>query len=74
MNEPVGSRPQDLISPREIEVLRLVAQGLANKQVGRTLGISERTLQRRWQDARVRLARHRRAPPPPGARRGGGVL
>jgi DNA-binding NarL/FixJ family response regulator len=32
------------LSPRELEVLRLVAQGLANKQIGRSLGISERTV------------------------------
>ena len=32
------------MSPRELEVLRLVAQGLANKQIGRRLGISERTV------------------------------
>jgi DNA-binding NarL/FixJ family response regulator len=37
-------RPQDAISPREVEVLRLVARGLANKQIGRALGISERTV------------------------------
>lgn len=37
-------RPQDMMSPREIEVLRLVANGLANKQIGRALGISERTV------------------------------
>jgi DNA-binding NarL/FixJ family response regulator len=42
---PTGqSRPEDAMSPREVEVLRLVAQGLANKQVGRRLGISERTV------------------------------
>jgi len=29
---------------RETQVLRLVASGLANKQVGRKLGISERTV------------------------------
>ncbi len=39
-----GGRPEDLISPREIEVLQLVANGLANKQIGRRLGISERTV------------------------------
>jgi DNA-binding NarL/FixJ family response regulator len=39
-----GARPADLISAREIEVLQLVAQGLANKQIGRRLGISERTV------------------------------
>jgi DNA-binding NarL/FixJ family response regulator len=37
-------RPQDALSPREIEVLRLVAEGRANKQIGRELGISERTV------------------------------
>ncbi len=39
-----SGRPEDAMSPREIEVLRLVAQGLANKQIGRALGISERTV------------------------------
>ena len=33
-----------VISPRETEVLRLVAQGMANKQVARALGITERTV------------------------------
>ena len=32
------------LSARELQVLRLVAQGLANKQIGRALGISERTV------------------------------
>lgn len=32
------------LSARETEVLRLVAQGLANKQVARALGITERTV------------------------------
>jgi DNA-binding NarL/FixJ family response regulator len=39
-----ADRPQDALSAREIEVLRLVAAGQANKQVGRALGISERTV------------------------------
>ena len=39
-----NTRPEDSMSPREVEVLRLVAQGLANKQIGRRLGISERTV------------------------------
>ena len=38
------ARPEDAMSPRELEVLRLVATGLANKQIGRRLGISERTV------------------------------
>lgn len=32
------------LTPRETEVLRLVRQGLANKQIARRLGISERTV------------------------------
>jgi DNA-binding NarL/FixJ family response regulator len=36
--------PAASLSPREREVLRLVAQGLANKQIGRALGITERTV------------------------------
>ncbi len=40
----LGEQSGDGLSPREREVLRLVAQGLANKQIGRALGISERTV------------------------------
>jgi len=39
-----GARAADGLSPREQEVLRLVADGLANKQIGRALGITERTV------------------------------
>jgi DNA-binding NarL/FixJ family response regulator len=35
---------QPALSAREIEVLRLAAKGLANKQIARTLGISEHTV------------------------------
>lgn len=41
--DPTG-RPADVLSPREREVLRLVAAGMANKQIARALGISERTV------------------------------
>ena len=37
-------RVKDTLSVRELEVLTLVAKGLANKQIGRSLGISERTV------------------------------
>lgn len=37
-------RVRDTLSVRELQVLRLVAKGLANKQIGRALGISERTV------------------------------
>jgi DNA-binding NarL/FixJ family response regulator len=39
-----AGRPEDALSAREVQVLRLVAQGLANKQIGRALGITERTV------------------------------
>jgi DNA-binding NarL/FixJ family response regulator len=38
-----AERPAQL-TPREADVLRLVRVGLANKQIGRRLGISERTV------------------------------
>ncbi|WP_421733593.1 response regulator [Cellulomonas sp.] len=36
--------PADGLSPRELQVLRLLGKGMANKQIGRALGISERTV------------------------------
>lgn len=40
----VGSTGRRVLTDREEEVLRLVQSGLANKQIGRRLGISERTV------------------------------
>ena len=40
---PAAVREHDL-TPRELQVLALVRQGLANKQIARRLGISERTV------------------------------
>lgn len=37
-------RPGDDLTPREREVLELVGQGLANKQISRKLGIKEKTV------------------------------
>jgi DNA-binding NarL/FixJ family response regulator len=36
--------PAEALSERERQVLRLVAKGMANKQIGRALGISEHTV------------------------------
>lgn len=41
---PDSAGPGDDLSARETEVLRLVAKGMANKQIGRALGISESTV------------------------------
>jgi len=38
------TRVSETLSVRELQVLRLVARGLANKQIGRALGITERTV------------------------------
>jgi DNA-binding NarL/FixJ family response regulator len=38
------AEPEQLLSEREQEVLLLAAQGLANKQIGRRLGISDSTV------------------------------
>ena len=37
-------RLRDSLSDREVQVLRLVSRGLANRQIGRALGISENTV------------------------------
>jgi DNA-binding NarL/FixJ family response regulator len=36
--------PVDQLSSRELEVLRLIGKGMANKQIGRALGIQENTV------------------------------
>jgi len=41
---PRSEGPHEMLSTRERQVLGLVARGLANKQIGRQLGISERTV------------------------------
>jgi DNA-binding NarL/FixJ family response regulator len=41
---PSPSSPVDELSERELQVLRLASQGMANKQIGRVLGIAERTV------------------------------
>ena len=41
---PRTADPADALSPREREVLHLVTEGLANKQIARALGITERTV------------------------------
>jgi DNA-binding NarL/FixJ family response regulator len=39
-----GTAPGERLSHRELQVLRLVSKGMANKQIGRALGITERTV------------------------------
>jgi DNA-binding NarL/FixJ family response regulator len=41
--EPRSAGPSDVLTPREAEVLGLVAEGLTNRQIGARLFISEKT-------------------------------
>ncbi len=43
--EPGLAGPAEALTEREVEVLRLAAQGFSNKEIGRRLGISARTVQ-----------------------------
>lgn len=49
------------LTPREVQVLELVAQGKTNAMIGRTLGITEETVKRRLRDIRFVLHAHDRA-------------
>jgi DNA-binding NarL/FixJ family response regulator len=42
--EPLGSPPVEALTERELQVLQLLAQGLANKQIAVALSISEHTV------------------------------
>ncbi|WP_129788209.1 HD domain-containing phosphohydrolase [Promicromonospora panici] len=51
-----GRRPRPAgLSPRQVEVLRLVAAGLSNKEIGRRLVISPRTAEHHVQDVYSRI-------------------
>ncbi len=55
---PAGGSP---LSPRELEVARLVAQGLTNKQIGQTLYVSERTAENHVQHILAKLGLRNRS-------------
>ncbi len=41
---PLAAAPGEGLSPRELEILRLIARGASNKEIGRELGIAETTV------------------------------
>ncbi len=44
LREPLPARPIEELTPRELEVLRWMAEGQSNKTIARELGISESTV------------------------------
>jgi len=56
--EPPPSPGADVLSPREREVLKCIAQGLANKEIGALLGISTRTVEAHRQALMKKLDIH----------------
>ena len=77
---PAPVTPREPLSGRELEVLELVAAGLANEQIAARLGLSTRTVERHLSNSYVKLdlsgrsaraaaaaylARHRQEPPSP---------
>jgi DNA-binding NarL/FixJ family response regulator len=45
-SDAVATRPEEIdkLTPREMEVLRLLAQGLSNRKIGERLSVNERTV------------------------------
>ena len=61
MSSSVRREAYDGISARELEVLKLTASGLANKQVARTLGLSEKTVRNHIANIYEKLGIHDRS-------------
>lgn len=55
-----GEAPREALTPRETEVLKLVAEGHANKQIAATLVISEKTVERHRSNMLEKLGLHDR--------------
>jgi DNA-binding NarL/FixJ family response regulator len=52
---------RDTLSPREIEVLQLVAEGLTDRQIGERLSISAKTVSEHVENVRNKLGASNRA-------------
>lgn len=56
-----GSGIETALTPREMEVLELVANGYSAKEVAETLGIAPRTVERHTENARLKMRARNRA-------------
>jgi DNA-binding NarL/FixJ family response regulator len=61
LSSSVRREAYDGISARELEVLKLTASGMANKQVARTLGLSEKTVRNHIANIYEKLGIHDRS-------------
>lgn len=50
----------DRLTTRQVQILRLVRAGLTNRQIARTLGISEGTVRKHLENVQGRLGVHSR--------------
>ncbi|OOG50421.1 response regulator [Polaromonas sp. C04] len=53
--EAAAATPFDALSPRELEILRGIAHGASNKEIGRNLGIAETTVKNHVQQVLRKL-------------------
>jgi RNA polymerase sigma factor (sigma-70 family) len=55
MLRSLSRAPERLLTPRQTEVLQMVAEGLTNREIAQRLGLSERTVDRHVSDTLTRI-------------------
>jgi DNA-binding NarL/FixJ family response regulator len=55
MNRPAGAAPRELLTRREREVLKLIAEGAAAKEIARRLGVSPKTAEAHRENLKHKL-------------------
>lgn len=55
-----GEPPPGVLTPREMEILRLISQGLTNKEIGGRLHLSENTVKGYVKDILAKMGAHNR--------------
>jgi DNA-binding NarL/FixJ family response regulator len=57
----ISEEPQPHLTIRQTQVLKLVAEGLANKEIADRLQISPKTVEKHWQSVKEKLQMHNAA-------------